>query len=215
VSAAGPQQTPPPTRTASAPAECRDLPANDATSAALVVRLCAGASRGERDSAFRLGLLYRGGNGVPRDLGLALSYLRLAAQQGHEAARAMLATMGDVAGPPAGGGNALPAAPPQPLTRAECEAWPVSSATSRRLVLDTCDRAVRGDARAYAALGELFVSGKVVSRNEPLAVRLLRQAVQSGNREAMMRLVVLGYPPYDGASIRMVPPGTLTRQSKR
>jgi len=179
---------------------------NDAASAARVLQLCEGANRGEADAAFQLGSLYRnGGVGVPRDEGLALSYLRLAAHLGHGLARALLRTTDDIAPPRAAG----PA--PQPLARSECDAWPIANAAARRLVLDHCERAVSGDLRAYAALGELFVSGKVVARNEALAVRLLRYAAQGGNREALLRLVMMGYSP-DGGTPRWSP---MVRQIKR
>jgi len=186
-----------PARTIRASPECRDLPANDAASATLVAQLCERAQRGERDSAFRLGQLYTSGAGVPRDRSLGLSYLRLAAQQGHAVARALLPAASGAL--PADSSNVLPSTPPEPLTRAECLRWSIPNPTSRRFVLETCDRAVNGDIRAYAALGHLFASHKVVTRDEALAVRLLRVAMQGGNGEAAARLIMMGYQPYEGA----------------
>lgn len=49
------------------------------------------AERGDAEAQFRLGLRYSEGDGVTRDSGRALHWLRLAADQGFEAARFLLA----------------------------------------------------------------------------------------------------------------------------
>jgi TPR repeat protein len=183
---------------------CRGLPANDPRDLFQLSALCERSNSGDAQASYDLGRIYGSGDGVPKDPALALSFLRLAAAQGHPDARAQIAALeaGQALPPgvPPPRANAAPPPPragasaTKPLTFAECTRLPMYQPDFAFRLRELCERMAAGDAEAYFALGNVLDAGRLMPRNEALAVRLFRTAAQLGNRPARIRLASMGYP---------------------
>ena len=116
------------------------------------------AAAGDADAQFNLAQAYKLGRGVPLDLGVAQSWFRKAAEQGHEQAQANLGLIlfqqGDRAG-------AMP--------------WLQKSAD-------------RGEPRAQYVVGTALFNGDLLARDWPRAYALMTQAAASGLPQAKASL---------------------------
>ena len=148
--------------------------------------------------------MYAAGDGVPRDPALALSFLRLAATQGHDGARAQISALESGQVPPAptprASAPAQSSVPPpagsaqaSPLSMTECRRFPVYETQFVFQLVALCERAVAGDPAALLALGNLYDAGQRVPRDEQRAVRLFRLAAAAGYLPARHRLTSMGY----------------------
>jgi S1-C subfamily serine protease len=125
-----------------------------------MAQLQAQAQAGERSAQRELGLRYYGGDGVPRDAGLAAHWWRLAAVAGDDQAQSALATM-------LFKGEGMAQDQPQALR------WWQKAAAS-------------GNADAQATLGWLYFNGVGVRRDRVLGYAWSNLAAASGVERARM-----------------------------
>jgi TPR repeat protein len=137
------------------------------------------AQQGEPRALYQLGLLYKRGNGVPKDSGTALHWFELAAKRAVSAAQFELGTIYG-SGP-----------------RAE----------DHLVAVRFLEEAARqGLAKAQYSLGLIYEQGKTLPRNAEEAATWYRRAAEQGDAKAQYRLGTLyykglGLPRDDAAAI--------------